>query len=773
MRHFRTHALFLGGGLLVGILPASAQEDITVTGHAAVDTANGPVGGQAGGGLIRDETATRSLSTVSSDFLRRAAPTENAYQLVSLLPGANVSQADPLGLSAESNLSLRGLGSDEIGNVLEGMPLNDIAYYTGYPGQFADTENIERISLSQGTDDLDTPVINAAGGLLSLTLRDPSAHAGGLVEGAYGSYRISREFVRLDTGALGASGIRGFVSYSHEAADNWRGSGRDRRQHVDVKLVRDWANGDHVSLIGTWNDAVTSAYPEVTQADWKQYGRSGPDNYDGTYTAGDTNYWRLYQQPYRLFYALAPTHLRLGPALSFDVTPYAQYGYGNTPGGTILPTSGLFEGTEALTQTLNLANAQNGQATVQSNYQQASYRAGLVPKLNWSWRNHSFVAGTWYDYADDREPGTFSPLSADGSSASIWVDSARDTITLRDGRPLLSQDEHSIEQVNALFVGDTISLLHHALSLELGFKEAMVTRQGWNGIPGATYRTGVDSAEPLPRVGLRWQVDRRNQVFASVSTNFRTPSATTLFDSFDPASGALLSRAASNLRDEYSISEEIGYRRQGDWLVGSVTAFNYDFTNRQIATVINLNGVPIGSTINAGGQTSRGVDAELGLRPWHHLSPYVSGEYLHATIDNDLLVDGDLLPTKGHVAVRSPSWQGALGLTFDDGTWFGTVAIKYVGPQYASFTDDEKIADHTQGDVTLGVRLPSLGPAKHPEFRLNLINVADSDALSGVASPTTNARDTVGRYGTLIPGSPATYYIQGGFAALFTVASAF
>ena len=771
MRQRPTCAL-LTGVLLLGALPARAQEDITVTGHAAADTANGPVGGQPGGGLIRDETATRSLSTVSSDFLRRAAPTENAYQLVSLLPGAAVAQADPLGLSAESDLSLRGLGSDEIGYVLEGMPLNDIAYYTGYPGQFADTENIERISLAQGTDDLDTPVINAAGGLLSLGLRDPAAHEGVFAELAYGSYHTNKDFIRLDTGALGASGIRGFVSYSQETADNWRGSGHDNRQHVDVKLVRDWAGGNRVSLIGTWNDAVTSAYPEVTQSDWKLYGRSGPDNYDGTYTQGDTNYWRLYQQPYRLFYALAPTHLRLSPSVSFDVTPYAQYGYGNTPGGTVLPTSGLFEGTQALSQSLNLP-AQDGQATVQSNFQQASYRAGLVPKLSWTWRNNSVVAGAWYDYADDREPGTFSPLGADGSSASIWVDSARDTILLDNGRQLLSQDEHSITQVNALFVGDTIALLHHALTLELGFKEVMVTRQGWNGIPGATYRTGVDSAEPLPRVGLRWQVDERNQVFASVSTNFRTPSATTLFDSFDPGSGTLLNKAATNLRDEYSISEEIGYRRQGDWLLGSVTAFNYDFTNRQIATVINLNGVLTGSTLNAGGQTSRGVDAELGLRPWHHLSPYVSAEYLHATIDNDLSVDGDLLPTAGHVAVRSPAWQGAVGVTFDDGTWFGTVAVKYVGPQYASFTDDEKIADHTEGDVTLGVRLPTLGPARHPEFRLNLLNVTDSDALSGIASPTTNARDTVGRYGTLIPGSPATYIIQGGFAALVTIASAF
>ena len=768
MRHLCAGALILG---VAG--PAAAQEAITVVAPDAHQTANGPVGAQPGGGLIRAETATRSVSTVSSDFIRRQAPTENAFQLVSLLPGATVAQSDPLGLSAESDLTLRGLNSDEIGYVLDGMPLNDIAYYTGYPGQFIDTENLDGISLAQGSGDLDSPVINAAGGLLSLRFRDPAPGFGGYVDAAYGSYHTNREFVRVDTGPWGASGITGFLSYSHAAADNWRGSGRDRRQHIDVRLLRDWADGSSVSLFGTWNDAVTSGYPEPTQAEWKLYGRSGPDNYDGTYTPGDVNYWRLHQQPYRLFYAAAPIHLRLASSLSLDATPYAQYGYGNGPGGAVLPTSGLFEGTTPIPGTLAIPGTQGGQATVQADFQQASYRAGVAPHLTWSVGPHTIVAGTWYDYADDREPAPFTVLGADGTPPDIWVNTARGTVLLPSGRQLLAQDEHSIAQVNALFVGDTISLDGHRLVIELGFKEALVTRGGWNGIPGATYRTGIDSAEPLPRVGVRWQPEKRDQLFASVSTNFRTPSATTLFDSFDPTSGTRLTSAAHGLRDEYSISEEIGYRRDGRWLIGSVTAFNYDFTNRQIATVIELNGALTGSTINAGGQTSRGVDAELGLRPWHHLSPYLSGEYLHATIDNDLPVDGDLLPTRGHVAVRSPAWQAGIGLTFDDGRLFGSITVKYVGPQYASFTDDEKIADHTQADVALGLRLRALGPAKHPELRLNLVNVTDADALTGIASPTTNARDTVGRYGTTIPGSPATYYLGGGFAALLTVASAF
>ncbi|MCQ8241571.1 TonB-dependent receptor [Rhizosaccharibacter radicis] len=742
---------------------AGGAEDITVSGHAGFPSVNGSVGSQPGGGLIRPQDATLSTSEVGADFIARQAPTANAFGLVAALPGANVAQADPLGLSASNSLSLRGLGSDEIGFLLEGMPLNDAAYFTGYPNQFSDSENLDHISLQQGSAGLDAPLVNAAGGLLSLGFRDPGRDFGGVVEGSYGSYHTNREFVRLDTGELGHSGIRGFVSYSHTAADNWRGSGRDKRQHVDLKFQRDWDNGDHAGLVATWNDTVTSAYEQPTLADWKAYGRS--NNYAGSFDGGDTSYWRLFQQPYRLFYATAPLRLTLAQGLVLTASPYAQYGYGAGLGGTTLPETGLFQGTEPIAG--SVANP-NGQGVATATYKQATYRAGLAPKLSWTLGDHTLFAGYWYDYVDDREPAPFGIVSDDGTPTDIWSNSARSTLLLPDGRQLLAQDAHMIAQTNAIFLGDTMSLWNKRVTLELGFKDALSTRTGWNAIPGARYRTGINSAEPLPHLGARWQIDRRNQLFMSVGTNFRVPAETVLFDSFDPASGTQTGAANTGLRDEYSISEELGYRYSGDLLIGSVTLFNYNFTNRQVATIADINGALVSSTLNAGGQSSRGVDAEIGLRPWHHLSPYLSGEYLHATIDNDIAVGGDLLPTAGHTAVRSPTWQGAAGLSYDDGRFFGVVTVKYTGAQYATFTNDERIADHTQADLSLGVRLPSVGRAQHPELRLNLVNVTDEQVLSGVATPTPNARDTVGRYGTMIAGSAPTYYVGGGFAALLT-----
>ncbi len=140
------------------------------------------------------------MSSVDSSFIARQAPISTAYQLISLLPGANVAASDAMGLSPQTTISVRGLNTDSIGYVLEGMPLNDLAFYSGYPSQFADGENYRQVALSQGAADLDSPVLNAAGGLMSLSFRDPARKAGGMAEVSYGSYNSNREFIRLDTG---------------------------------------------------------------------------------------------------------------------------------------------------------------------------------------------------------------------------------------------------------------------------------------------------------------------------------------------------------------------------------------------------------------------------------------------------------------------------------------------------------------------------------------------------------------------------------------------
>ena len=79
-------------------------------------------------GLLPDQTEPNAVSAISADFIVKQAPTLNAFQLVGLLPGANIASSDPYGLSTSSSLTLRGLGQDEITELLEVAPQNDVGY---------------------------------------------------------------------------------------------------------------------------------------------------------------------------------------------------------------------------------------------------------------------------------------------------------------------------------------------------------------------------------------------------------------------------------------------------------------------------------------------------------------------------------------------------------------------------------------------------------------------------------------------------------------------
>ncbi len=756
-------------GLLAAMPPANATDRPAKTSSrttAEEVLVQGSRRHEAGGGLIRKQTEAKSVSTVSSAYIQTQPAIQNVYQFVQLAPGALVSNSDPFGLSEQFSINLRGLGQDELGYVLEGMPLNDIGYYAAYPSQFIDSENIDEVSLAQGSADLDSPVISAAGGLMNISMLDPSLRPGGSVDASYGSFNTDRGFIRLDSGLIGESGLRGFLSYSRTDSDQWHGPGRVKRQHIDYKLVREWGDGNRMTLTGTYHDGITPSYMLPTLGDFRLYGKN--NTYDAAFSPGDTNFWRLNIGTFRILYMSAPSHLTLTDQLALNVTPYWQYGYGNSPYGTQLTEDGNYEGV-AGPYTLSIPNYAATGGAVMANYQDLQYRAGLVTKITYTTGHNAIILGDWYDYSDETDTQSYTGISAAGVPGDIWADTDAGLIPLPNGHLFLAGADHVITQTNELFIADVLHLLDDKMTLEFGFKEAIVARDGTNGLPGPQYHADINNAEPLPRFAWRYQLDPKSQIFASVSTNFRTPSEATFFTNYyGPIPYTL---ANTDLKPEYSISEELGYRYADTLITASATLFNYNFTNRQIATLSSSQ--RINESVNAGGQTSRGLDAELGARPWHYLSPYVSFEYLNATIDNDIPAGPDYLPTKGKTAVRSPRVQAGLGIAYDDGRIFGNLNVKYVDKQFSTFMNDESIPSYATVDVGVGYRLPKLGLKARPELKLNVVNIGDTTYLSGVADPTLAARDTLGRRGTVVAGSAPSYYLSGGLAVLLTAKQAF
>ena len=752
------------------IAPAAKAPRRDIAENLRVEAVRRP---DAAGGLLRRQTEDKAVGTVDQAFIATQAPIQNADQYVRLLPGALVQNSDPFGLSQQFSLEVHGLGPDEIGYTLEGMPLNDIGYYSAYPSQAIDSENIDQISLAPGTADLDSPVISEAGGLMKISMVDPTLHSGGSIDASVGSLDTDREFIRLDTGLLGASGLRAFVSYSHTDSEQWRGSGRVKRQHIDFKLVHEWGDGNRVAWSGEWHDAVTPAYQNPTLASYRSEGPNGVDNnYAATFTPGGTDDWKDYDQTFRVFYTSMPTRLALASRLALDVTPYAQYGFGNSPFEDVLDPTAVYTGAAGPFATA-IPNAAATGGSVMANVLDRQYRAGVIAKLTWTVGANRVVFGDWYDYSDEADIQSYSALGPQGVPADIWGDDVRQQLRLASGpmagQLLLDDRDVVITQNDELFVADALMLLDGRLTIEAGLKYATTARDGVNEVPGPQYRATIDDNEPLPRAGVRYRIDAAQMVFASVSTDFRSPSEQTFFNQYDQ--GGLSYSANLDLKPEYSISETLGYRYNGERLIGSISAFNYDFTNRQISTLGGPSGLE-NLSVNAGGQTSRGIDAEAGTQPWSHLSPYASVEYLHATIDNDIEDGTDFARTAGRTATSSPEFQAAIGLHYDDGTVFGQFDVKYVGKQYTTFVNDESIPASATPDLSIGYRLPKAGLPHRAELQLNFINIG-SPFLSGVAAPTIAARNTLGRYGTPIAGVAPTYFVSSGLAVLFTAKQAF
>ncbi|KAB8123023.1 TonB-dependent receptor [Komagataeibacter medellinensis] len=756
-----------------GVAPVSAPEVIHVSSSHATGQREQP-----GGGLLRVETAPKAIQTVSRDFISKQSPTTNVEQVLKMMPSANVNDQDPFGLQSGS-MSVRGLNQTEIGWTLDGMPMNDIGGGAFYANEVLEAEDLESVSLQPGSVNLDSPVISAAGGLVSATMSNPTHKRGGLFDATFGSFGMKREFIRYNSGDIGNTGVRAMFSFGHTYADHWRGPGHDEKFHYDLKVRKDFSNGSNTGITISYNDQINDSYlnPNYTQYNTTGYDTNYLSNYTGVNSQG-AQYYKLHANPFRNIIASAPTHIEVTPRFSIDDTAYFWFGQGNGTGASVLNANQTYYGDQKLSGVL----PSDGSTLVLTPSNQEQIRSGNTLKFNYRLGSHHHItAGYWYEYANLEQ---FSPVGmvnqATGQPSNIWGTSG--VYKMPNGQNYDYRNFLNLSQVNMLFVGDSMDYFNKRLHIDVGFKEAMVTRRVYNDIPGTTYNRNLHSAEPLPQLGISWQFNKQHQIYIMGATNFKMPSNTSLVDQRNNTTGAI-SQMGGASNPEYSISEEIGYRYNGPLIIGSISFFNYNFTNRQLTVDYYLNGASYSQSVNAGGQTSRGVDIQIGTRPLkYHLRPYASFEYLDARIDNNLRAVGtyangvqgtDYLATKGKTQVESPKVQAALGLDYDDGHFFAGAQIKYVGKQYSTMMNDNSIPQFITDNINFGYRFRTIGFMQTPKIQVNLSNLTNARFRSGVYTMQTNANATTGVNGSTIKGSSPAYYLQAPFTGVVTISTNF
>lgn len=754
-----------------------------------------------GGGFMIEEEAVKSRSTVTRDAIAKMSPTANPYQMINMLPGVVITSTDNAGLNG-GNISIRGFNSDQLGLTIEGAPINDSGNYALFPQEYIDGENIEQISIAQGSPDLDSPHIGASGGVINIYMRDPSKRRGGYVDFSYGMHNTSKEFARAETGQIGD--FRGYVSYSHYHANHWVGPGSDNRNHVDFKGVWEPGQGNRLSLSVLYNDALNNFYANPTKGSYgilgdksAGYNDTLPSSYfvppagsppaawdRSANQAGNYYKWRI--NPFRNLIASAPSSFTINDRLTYDAIPYFWYGYGSG-GGTASPTERAF-----YYGRFNVGGADWNNNGVITNRDRGVYynpsitetlRPGLINKLTFQFENHKLTVGYWFEYANHRQTGPYAFLGADGSVVDPFLDSG--AISLPGVGTLQRRDQLTQTVTNMGFVGDEWSLLDDKLTIESGVKVASIHRSVYNYLPGVKPLVTLSDLVALPQAGFRYKFWDEHQVYGSVGTSFKSAPNFTLADSVNSGTGAVT--PANPVKPEQSVSLEIGHRYQSKLFATALSLYGVHYDNRQVSTNAIFPGATASqsTTINAGAVNIWGVSFEAGTRPIYNFRPYVSANYLQTRLLDNMSTTGstpagapvstinDFLPTKGKHLPRAPMWTGAVGVDYDDDHILGNLAAKVVSRQYSTFTNDESIPAYARLDAMIGYRFDDIGFARRPELRVNFYNITNTQALTGPNFISANAQTTRGLYGNRIAGSAPNYYVGQGFSAIATFSAAF
>lgn len=709
-----------------------------------------------GGGMMHLETTPHAAQTIGRQFIEMRSPTSTALDLIKTLPSVNVNTPDTSGMQGGA-IQSRGLTDADMALMVDGAP----AASATYMAEDIDSENLESVTVTPGSSAIDLPATSSAAGVMNETTRDPSHKMGGFMDFSYGTNNLSREFLRLESGEIGNTGLRGYISFSHTHARSWMGAGINDRKHLDFSLRRDWKDGSSAKLFLSWNyeDFTIDRYP--TAAEFYKYKHTGQGyGRKAEFDPTGNDYWKNNIDHWNQIFMVAPVHVMLTQRLSFDIAPYFNWGQGwdGSSGGTT--------GT-GYTNYAGVSYPANTPAT--SYYlQDYAFQFGATAKLGYDIDTHNHLTfGYWYQNEDYLAHFPESATRPDGSNPS-----PNDYhYQLYSGGNRYYPGNDAGFEVHSLFVEETAKYLHDKLVINPGFKYVMTNY--WYksyGISGALSGNpmGTNLTAPLPHLAISYTFNEHHQVYINAEGDFRQPA---------PSSLSVTKIAGQKFpNSEYSIKEELGYRYHDKYIVGDLSLFNYNITNRLLSTYVGSNQSAV---VNAGNQTIRGFDIMLGTQPIYGFAPYVSFEYLNGRMDTNIAAEdvyGNLsaMPTKGKQAPMAPHVMANFGLTYTHGGFFANGTVHYTGPQSVTLAGDERIPGYVTDTLSLGYHFKPWWMAQSPTFRLNFTNLTGAVVRTGSYGVGTNATKITLLNGNAISSTDeAQFYVLPRFSMTGTISTSF
>lgn len=735
-------------------------------------------GGKLGAGQMLNEDAVKGRSTVTKSATEKNLATGNPYQALSLLPGVNTFNHDATGLFG-GGLTVRGFGSDQMGFTINGVPVNDSGNFAVYPQEYADQENLCTQTISQGNPDVESPHAGATGGNVGITSCDPENAQRFRVAQGFGELRMKRTFVRMDTGRFADNKAKVFVSLSHTEADKWKGEGNAKKDHLDAAFR--WDLNDDNTILGSvlYNKAINNNIGNVSLAQLNANGYYY--DYSTSFTPGhlpggagaqretgpSPQYYKLANNPFENAIVSLSGSFKLASETYLKVQPYYWFGFG---------TGGVQQTALSETAFLNTATGRTGAGTdlngdkdtldtviVARSSVTKTQRPGVTAEVNTTFNNHQVRVGVWYERATHLQTQPAVGVNAAGEPYDIWLQNGQ--ILRPDGSTYQGRDWRTVSTAYQLYANDTISLMGDRAVLSLGVRAPTVTRDVTNyANEGFTtsYNIQKSYSDVLPQVGVRFNLDKEQQIFANVGKNFRAAPNFAFTGSNVTLNSAGQVVLVTEAKPETSIVTDLGYRLQTRGMSLSATLFNTNFTDRQANA---YDPVADKSTYtNAGNVKTQGLELEVGSAPFGGgFTAYGSLTAQSSEMqDNITVAKGQVLPTAGKQFTLVPDRMVGASLQYAVGPFYARVKFKHTGRQFASLLNDEEVPAYTTGDFDAGYNFGNFGMVKNVQMRFNISNITNAQ----YRNPSSGSVVNTVKYGATNPSTVFYYLGAPRFAAI-------
>jgi len=746
--------------LCVSVLAHAQTETSDSTGTTAAPSDSGTVtitGRKAGMGLMVREDAPKARSTINREELSKERPSDNAYQSLSLLPSVNTYNYDATGMFG-GGMTMRGFNSTEIGSTINGVPINDSGSYAVYPQELIDQENVCKEFVTQGSTDVDSPHVGATGGNLGIVTCDPEEKQRVRFMQSAGGLDFYKTYVRYDSGRFDDNRAKMFISFSHAEVDKWKGPGDVVRNHMDMGFRFDIDQYNYISGTVLLNRQVANNLQDPTLAQLNQYGYYW--DYSPTFAGHVTPvkgtaqsdpsqsppYYKLAINPFENAIASATGKFRLNDSTDLKIIPYYWFGFGTggtqqklmSESGFLNPATGKLVGVD-----LNGDGDTLDKVIVAGSSVTRTQRPGITASITETLDNNTIFGGVWFEQAHHRQTSPIVPVDASGNMADIWLDS--DYIDRPNGTPYEARDWRTISTAWQLFLQDTLSLQDDKWRFNFGARDPSI-RRDFNNYANEGNNSAINYeivrtySELLPQLGLRYQLDKEDQFFSSLSKNMQAPPnfafSSATGDNVTIVNGkAILS---SQLQPETSWNLDVGYRYQSQAVIASVTAFDVDFRNRLANAYDPASG--LSSYVNAGDVHTHGLELEAGNTPINGWSAYASYGYTKSTIQDNIQVTAtQSLPTTGNQFPLTPKYKVGLSLQYETPVWYVRLKEQHTSSQWATLANDQIAPGYNLADFDAGYLFPSTNVFKNPTLRFNVSNLFNSRYLNPSSQSVTNS----------------------------------